>query len=65
MATYVIKFRYNTSAGPLANKEYELTVPSIGIINRSTGTVEYTDEGGNTVWAPFSSLVDIRYKLIA
>lgn len=64
MATYVIKFRYNSMSGALANKEYEITSPSLSAVNRTTSTVEYTDEEGNTVWAPFSSLVNISYKTI-
>lgn len=65
MATYVIKFKYNTSSGALANKEVEFTAASISAINRTTSTVQYTDDEGMTVYAPFSSLVDVRYKLLS
>lgn len=47
----------------MANKELEFTgLTSISMINRTTGTVEYKDDDGFTVWVPFSSLVYIKYN---
>lgn len=64
MATYyTVKLKYNSTSLDMANKELEFTgLTSISMINRTTGTVEYKDDDGFTVWVPFSSLVYIKYN---